>query len=286
MTHPMWLPARNDPAAFGVRRRRPDRRPSAASSDIACCAASASVPSVAGTDERGVRVRVVGHLPLSGARRMLAAPARVGRLGRIVRTSPARRPRPRCPRSPVPTAWRPCARDRPAGARPAVRRDRRRNRGSLDHVVVHRSHVFLLFGHHDLHVAEPFLDPRRTAAATRMEAPHHDRAADLGARHDQPVDIELMIVLGVGDGAFQRLADLMRDAPLAERQRRDRPLRRQIADHRRHQIELPRAGPHIAQDRLGFVIRERAFMFRLAHVAPIAFAHVSPASPSCPPSDR
>ena len=154
-------------------------------------------------------------------------------------------------------------------------RCRRPGRGPLDRVVVD---LVPLLGDHDLHVAEPFLDLRRTAAAARMEAPHHDRAAHLGARHDQLVDVELVVVLGVGDGTLQRLPDLMRDPPLAERQSRDRPLRRQITDHRRDQIQLPRARPHIAQNRLGFVIRERADMFLLAHV--------SPASPSCPPNGR
>ena len=136
-------------------------------------------------------------------------------------------------------------------------------RTRLDHAVVN---VFLLLCHHDLHVAEPFLDPRRAAAAARMKPPHHYRAADLGARYHQPVDIELMIVLRIGNGAFQCLADLMRNAPLAEGQRGDRPLRRQIANHRRHQIELARTGAHVAENCLRLVIGERAFMFRLAHV--------------------
>ena len=71
-------------------------------------------------------------------------------------------------------------------------------------------------------MAEPFLHARGAPAAAGLEAPHHDRPADLGARDHQPIDVELMVVLGIGDRAFQRLLYLLGDTALAEGERRDR----------------------------------------------------------------
>jgi hypothetical protein len=67
--------------------------------------------------------------------------------------------------------------------------------------------------------------------------------------------VERMVVLGVGNGALQRLLHLLRDPPLAERQRRHRPFRRQVADHARHQVQLARADPQVTDDRLRLVVR-------------------------------
>ena len=139
--------------------------------------------------------------------------------------------------------------------------------------------VFLrAFRHDDLQMAEPLLDARGAAAATGMEPAHHDRAADLGARHDQPVDVQRMVVLGVGDRAFQRLLHLVGDAALAEGQRRDRTAGRQVADHRGDQVQLARADAQVADDALRLGFRQAARVGWLAHV--------SRASPSCRPHDR
>jgi hypothetical protein len=124
---------------------------------------------------------------------------------------------------------------------------------------------------------KPFIDTRRPATATRMEAAHDDRAANLCARDDQLVDIELMVVLGIGDRRFQRLTHGLRDAALAEGQRGDRLAGRLVADQTRDQIQLTRADTQIAERALRFVIREQAGMFWLAHLSPVSL--------SCPTSD-
>src|ERR1700761_8669162 len=137
-------------------------------------------------------------------------------------------------------------------------------------------------GDDDLQVAEPFLDACSPATATRMEAPHHDGAADLGAGNDQAIDIERMVVLSVGDGAFQRLLHLVRDAALAEGQRVDRALGRHVADHRSDEVQLARADAQVADDALRFGFRQAAWMGRLAHDQPrLAFL-----SAACPVNVR
>ena len=121
------------------------------------------------------------------------------------------------------------------------------------------------FGDDDLQMAEPFLHARRATAAARMEPPHHHRASDLGARHHQPIDVELMVVLGVGDRALQRLLHLLCDAALGERQRRDRLRRRLVADQPRHQVELARRDAQVRHDRLRLGVGDAARMTGLAH---------------------
>ena len=135
------------------------------------------------------------------------------------------------------------------------------------------------FRHDDLQVAEPFLDTGGLATAARHEAAHHDRLAHLGMRHDQPVDVELVVVLGIGDRALQRLASpawAMRrllnvsvaTAWLAGLLRISPATRFSLRGETRM----------LRSDRLRLRLAQRAFVLRLAHV--------SPASPSCPPSGR
>ena len=121
------------------------------------------------------------------------------------------------------------------------------------------------FGDDDLQMAEPLLHARRAAAAARMEAAHHHRAPHLGARHHQPIDVELMVVLGVGDRALQRLLHLLRDAALGEGQRRHRLLRRLVADQPGHQVELARRDTQVRHDRLRLGVGDAARMIGLAH---------------------
>ena len=56
-------------------------------------------------------------------------------------------------------------------------------------------------------------DPRRAAAAAGMEALHDKGAADRRFLDVEPVDIELVVVFGVGDRRLQHLFDVLRDAP-------------------------------------------------------------------------
>ena len=74
--------------------------------------------------------------------------------------------------------------------------------------------------------------------AARMEAAHHHRTANLDARHDQLVDVELMVVLGICNRTLERLANGMRNPALAERQRRDGLARRLVTNEAGNQIQL------------------------------------------------
>src|SRR5262249_22303176 len=83
--------------------------------------------------------------------------------------------------------------------------------------------------------------------------------------HDKIVDIEIMIVLGVGDGRLQHLLHLARDAFGREGQRRQCFFRRLTANRLRHQIELARRGTNVAADRLGLGVAQRSLVSRFAH---------------------
>ena len=62
--------------------------------------------------------------------------------------------------------------------------------------------------------------------------------------------VELVIVLGVGDRALQGLLHLLRNAPLAEGQGRDRGADRLVADQTGNQVQLARADTDITQNTL------------------------------------
>jgi hypothetical protein len=67
--------------------------------------------------------------------------------------------------------------------------------------------LFLNLTNDDREVRERLLD----AAARprpRVEALHDERLADIGLGDDERVDVEVMVVLGVGDRAFERLLDV------------------------------------------------------------------------------
>src|SRR5428012_400 len=82
--------------------------------------------------------------------------------------------------------------------------------------IAHRLRRRLTLLDHDLEVAEPLLHGRGTAAATGMEALHENATAHLGQLDDELVDVELVVVLGIRDRAFQRFLDLLGNAALAE----------------------------------------------------------------------
>src|SRR5450432_2266265 len=105
----------------------------------------------------------------------------------------------------------------------------------------------------------------RTATAARCETLHHDAVADMRLSHDQLVDVEVVIVLGVGDRRFQALLDVDRD-PLARKlQVGERSRCLPAADQLRDQIKLLRADPQHPGDRLGLVVREGPFALWFAH---------------------
>ena len=68
---------------------------------------------------------------------------------------------------------------------------------------------------------ERLQDAGAATAAAGMEALHHHVLADPRLADDEIVDVELMVVLGVGDGAHQALPDVAGDAlPARTRARR------------------------------------------------------------------
>src|SRR6266568_1841649 len=59
---------------------------------------------------------------------------------------------------------------------------------------------------------EMLLDPRRAAPAAGVKAFHHEGPADRRLLDIEPVDIELVVVFGIGDRRLQHLLDVVRDA--------------------------------------------------------------------------
>src|SRR6202051_4845616 len=117
----------------------------------------------------------------------------------------------------------------------------------------------------DRQLREWFVDTPRTATAARCETLHHDAIAEMRLGDDQIVDIEIMVVFGIGYRRFQALLDVDRD-PLARKlqigeRRRSLP----AADQLRDQIKFLRAHPQHAGDGLGLVIREAPFALWFAH---------------------
>src|SRR6185437_14497524 len=128
---------------------------------------------------------------------------------------------------------------------------------------------------------ELFEYPARTATAARGETLHHDAVADMRFRNNEIIDIEIVIIFGIGNRRFQALLDIDRD-PLARKLqigKRGRSL--PAADQLRDKIELLRAHPQHPGDRLGLVVREAPFALWLAHrLSPQTFlAFLSPEWP-------
>src|SRR3546814_1570118 len=65
--------------------------------------------------------------------------------------------------------------------------------------------LFFLFTDDDADAAERLDDPGRLAAATRMPTLHRDRLADARFLDDQGINIEVVIVFRVGDGAGEKI---------------------------------------------------------------------------------
>ena len=87
----------------------------------------------------------------------------------------------------------------------------------------------------------------------------------MGFGDDKGVDIELMVVLGIGDRRFQRLLDVAGNTLAREGQVSQSAGDRLAAYRRRNQVQLARADPQHARDGLGFVFGKNAFAFLLTH---------------------
>src|SRR3954453_13718363 len=114
---------------------------------------------------------------------------------------------------------------------------------------------------------EVLLDARRAATAAGVKALHHESPADRRFLYVKPVDIELVVVFGVGDSRLQHLPDVLRDAPRREGQFGESSRRVLAADYLGDKVELARAGAQGAQKRRRLVVLKPAFRLGLPHQA-------------------
>src|SRR5690606_3610554 len=117
----------------------------------------------------------------------------------------------------------------------------------------------------DRQVRERLLDAAGTTTTARMEALHDDRLADIGLGDDECIDIEVMIVLGIGNSRLQRLLDGAGNALAREFEIVQRRLHLLAADERGNQVQLLRADPYRTRDGTSLVISKPARSFGLAH---------------------
>ena len=82
---------------------------------------------------------------------------------------------------------------------------------------------------------------------------------------DQIVDVEIMVVLGVGDRGFERLLDLDRNPFSGELKIGERGRDLLAPDKLGDKVELLRTDAQHARRRLGFVLRLTAWIGRFGH---------------------
>ena len=104
-----------------------------------------------------------------------------------------------------------------------------------------------------------------TATAARGEALDHERLADMGLGDDEVVDVEVVIVLCVGNRRFQALADILGDSLARKLEIGERARDLLAADHLRDEIELLRRNPQHLGHCLCLVILEVSLALALAH---------------------
>src|SRR5271166_2768547 len=123
----------------------------------------------------------------------------------------------------------------------------------------------LAFAHDDRQVRKGFENSPHAAAPARLKALEHERLPDMRLRHDELVDIEVMVVLRIGNRRFQALAHIARHALAGKFKLRKRRCYLLAANELREKIELLRADPQHARNSLRFVIGKRTFARLLAH---------------------
>src|SRR5690606_16278953 len=104
---------------------------------------------------------------------------------------------------------------------------------------------------HDRQMRERLENASRTAAAAGVETLEDHRLADMRLGDDEIVDIEVVIVLGIGNRRFQALLHVDGDALARELQISERGGDLLAADELRDEIELLRRHPDVAGDGLG-----------------------------------
>src|SRR5438445_295356 len=92
--------------------------------------------------------------------------------------------------------------------------------------------------HYKAEMREMLFDARRAAAAARVETLHDKSPADRRFLDIEPVDIELVVVLGVGDRRLEYLPYILRDAAAREGQLGQSVRRVLAADRLRDKVQL------------------------------------------------
>src|ERR1700720_2542859 len=121
------------------------------------------------------------------------------------------------------------------------------------------------FPNNDRQMRERLTNAPGASPRARAKPLQDHRVADVGRGDDQIVDIEIVVILGVGDRALEGLLDI-EGAPLAGKLEIGESLLNLLAaDQLRQKIQLLRADPQHPGDRLGFIVLQRARRFLLGH---------------------
>src|ERR1700761_1652367 len=121
------------------------------------------------------------------------------------------------------------------------------------------------FAHHDGEVRK-WLENRADAAAGARRMPlEHDGLTDMSLGDDQIVDVEVVIVLRIGDCRFQAFAHVAGNALAREFEIGKRGRDLLAANELRKQVELLRADAQHPRDGLGLVIGQIPLALLLAH---------------------
>ena len=112
---------------------------------------------------------------------------------------------------------------------------------------------------------ERLQDARGLAAAARREPLHGDRLADRRLGDDQAVDVEIVVVLGIGDGRSQHLARIDRHRLLREGEDVHRVAGLLAADQARDQVQLLRRTADLRADGERFIVGDATGSLFLAH---------------------
>src|SRR6185369_463216 len=99
----------------------------------------------------------------------------------------------------------------------------------------------------------------------RRETLHGDRLADRSLGDDERVDVEIVVVLGVGDRAREHLLCVAGHRLLREGENVQRLLGLAAADQRRDEVELLRRTTDRGSDGQRLVVGDAAGSFLLAH---------------------
>src|SRR5207237_2761964 len=121
---------------------------------------------------------------------------------------------------------------------------------------------------------EKLFDPRRPAPAAGVKPLHDKSATDRSLLDIEAVDIELVIVLGIGDRRLQHLFDIASDAPMGKGKFRQRRGGTFATNRLGNEVELARAGAQTAQTGLRLGLFEAARRGGFTHL-------LSLSSPAC-----